>query len=157
MLNLHSGFKIVCVHTGDGFSLNFGFTNMCRTPEKPPAVSFSRKCNIPMLQPNGRAAVQTFGEHSFHINRSRLFNSLPKELRNLRIYQEDFKEALDKYLTCIPDQPRIGSLVPEATDQLLTGRQSNSLLAWATTINYTVLNCRRPSNQWQYCFFADDS
>ena len=42
--------------------------------------------------------------------------------------QDDFKEALDKYLSSVPDQPRMGSLIPEATDQP-TGRQSNSLLA----------------------------
>ena len=50
----------------------------------------------------------------------------------MRSNQEDFKEALDCYLSDVPDEPRIGSLVPSATDQL-TGKQSNSLLAWATT------------------------
>ena len=47
----------------------------------------------------------------------------------MKYNQEDFKEALDTYLTGVPDQPRIGSLVPTATDRL-SGRQSNSLLAW---------------------------
>ena len=88
-----------------------------------------RKCKIPALKPNGRKSVQTLREQSFQINGARLFNSIPKDIRNIRICQESFKEALDNYLSSIPDQPKIGSLIPAATDQL-TGRQSNSLLAW---------------------------
>ena len=47
----------------------------------------------------------------------------------MKVCQEDFKAALEKYLSSVPDQPRLGSLIPEAKDQL-TGRQSNGLLAW---------------------------
>jgi hypothetical protein len=43
--------------------------------------------------------------------------------------QDEFKAALDQYLGRIPDQPRIGGLVPTAVDRV-TGKQSNSLLAW---------------------------
>ena len=87
-----------------------------------------------MLRPNGRAAIQTLREQSFQINGPRLFNSIQKSIRSITVHQEDFKEALDMYLSDIPDQPRIGTLVPEAIDQL-TGRQSNSLLAWTTTLS----------------------
>ena len=58
----------------------------------------------------------------------------------MKLYQDEFKEALDNYLSSVPDQPRMGSLVPAATDQL-TGRQSNSLLAWTHT---------------KHCFTAED-
>ena len=88
-----------------------------------------RKIKIPSLKKNGRQAVQTLREQSFQINGARLFNSLPKKIRNITKDQELFKASLDEYLSSVPDQPRIGSLVPTATDQL-TGRQSNSLLAW---------------------------
>ena len=71
-------------------------------------------------------------ENSFQINGARLFNSLPKKIREIRKYQDEFKIALDEYLSTVPDQPRIGSLVPSATDRL-SGRQSNSLLAWTNT------------------------
>ena len=91
-----------------------------------------RKCQVPSLLPQGRMSIQTLREQSFQTNGVRLFNSIPKEISEIRIYQDEFKEALDIYLSTIPDQPRIGSLVPQATDQW-TGRQSNSLLAWATT------------------------
>ena len=88
-----------------------------------------RKVSIPNLKRNGRKAIQTLREQSFQINGARLFNCLPKQLRNIKTCQDDFKAALDKHLSSVPDQPRIGSLIPQATDQL-TGRQSNSLLAW---------------------------
>ena len=94
-----------------------------------------RKCQVPSLLPQGRMSIQTLREQSFQTNGVRLFNSIPKEIREIRIHQDEFKEALEIYLSTIPDQPRIGSLVPQATDQW-TGRQSNSLLAWATT-NHT--------------------
>ena len=90
-----------------------------------------RKVNIPALKRNGRRAVQTMRENSFQINGARLFNSLPLKLKNIKCYQDDFKIALDSYLSSVPDQPRMGSLVPAATDQL-SCRQSNSLLAWTT-------------------------
>ena len=47
----------------------------------------------------------------------------------MKRYQEDFKLELDMFLSKIPDQPRIGALVPEAVCWT-TARQSNSLLAW---------------------------
>ena len=72
-------------------------------------------------------------ESSFQINGARLFNRLPSNIRNIKRDLGEFKEALDGYLGTIPNQPRMGSLVPAATDQL-TGRQSNSLLAWTHTI-----------------------
>ena len=92
-----------------------------------------RKIKIPSLTKNGRQAIQTLREQSFQINGARIFNSLPKNIRNIKKDQEQFKVSLDEFLSSVPDQPRIGSLVPTATDQL-TGRQSNSLLAWTRDI-----------------------
>ena len=42
---------------------------------------------------------------------------------------DDFKEGLDLWLATVPDEPRMGGLVPSAVCRV-TGRQSNSLLAW---------------------------
>ena len=88
-----------------------------------------RKVKIPSLIPGGRQAIQSMREQSFQIHGARLFNCLPKKIRNIRIYQEDFQEALDRYLEKIPDQPRMNTLVPTATHRV-TGKQSNSLIAW---------------------------
>ena len=67
-----------------------------------------RKVKIPSLVRNGRRSVQTLREQGFQINGARLF----KKIRDIKYNQEDFKEALDSYLSGVPDQPRIGSLVP---------------------------------------------
>ena len=75
-------------------------------------------------------SLKTLRESSFQINGPRLFNALPKRLREMKTTQDEFKEALDLFLMTVPDQPRMGGLVPAATDQT-TGHQSNSLLAWA--------------------------
>ena len=109
----------------EGFVPNCG-VNLAQHNER-----LGRKVNIPGLKPNGRQAVQTMRENRFQINGARLFNSLPLKIRNMKYNQEDFKIELDNYLCSVPDQPRMGSLVPAATDQL-SGRQSNSLMAWAT-------------------------
>ena len=91
-----------------------------------------RKIKVPALLKNGRQAIQTLREDNFRINAARLFNMLPSKIRNIKHTQEDFKLELNIFLSIIPDQPRMGDLTPTATDQV-TGRQSNSLLAWATT------------------------
>ena len=110
-----------------------GYAPNCGVELAPENSRTGRKIKIPTLSRTGRSAIQTLREASFQINGARLFNSLPINLRNIRKDQEQFKEALDRHLASIPDQPRMGSLVPAATDQL-TGRQSNSLLAWTHTI-----------------------
>ena len=96
-------------------------------------LRLGRKCKIPMLRPNGRSAIHTRRERSFQINGPRHFKNIPKSIRSITVYQDDFQKALDMYLSDIPEQPKIGTFGPEAIDQL-TGRQSNSLLVWTTTL-----------------------
>ena len=92
-------------------------------------LRLGRRAAVPGLRPGGRRAVQTLREQSFQINGARLFNSLPKKLRDMTRDQDEFKAALDQHLAGIPDQPRMAGLVPGAVDQV-SGKQSNSLLAW---------------------------
>ena len=88
-----------------------------------------RKCLIPSREANGRQSVQLLRENSFQIKRARLFNCLTKKLRDFRYYQDDFKSELYEYLSTVPDQPPVGSLIPEEVCQV-TCKQSNSLTAW---------------------------
>ena len=104
----------------------------CGVTEAPENERLGRRVAIPALRPGGRRAVQTLREQGFQVNGARLFNSLPKRIREIRNNQDTFKEALDLPLARVPDQPRMGGLLPTAVDQQ-TGRQSNSLLAWAST------------------------
>ena len=90
-----------------------------------------RRCAIPSLQKNGRRAIQTLREQTLQVDGARLFNCIPKKIRNIHNVVE-FKEELDWWLETIPDQPRVGTLTPAAVCAV-TGRQSNSLLAWTRT------------------------
>ena len=56
----------------------------------------------------------------------RLFNSLPKSIRDTtRVSVLEFKEKLDQFLALLPDQPKVGDLVPNVCDQI-TLKPSNS-------------------------------
>jgi hypothetical protein len=101
----------------------------CGIKTAPENERLGRKCEIPKLKSNGRMAIQTLREQSFQINGARLFNKMPRRVREIRKSKDDFKVALDSFLSTVPDQPRINSLVPTAVCRV-TGRQSNSLLAW---------------------------
>jgi hypothetical protein len=94
-----------------------GFAPNCGVELAAENLRLGRRCKVPNLA------------QSFQINGIRLFNRLPKHLRNMTRNLDDFKAELDHFISQIPDQPRIGSLVPEAVCRI-TARQSNSLLAW---------------------------
>ena len=65
-----------------------------------------RVCNVPKLKES--TETKNLRDKSFQSTGPKLFNSLPKYLRNLsNIKVEDFKEALDKYLSDIPDEPNV--------------------------------------------------
>ena len=54
------------------------------------------------------AKINTIRENSFCVQGPKLFNALPREIRNITEVQVDtFKHHLDKLLTTIPDQPGI--------------------------------------------------
>ena len=78
-------------------------------------------------------------ESSFSYTATRLYNVLPRELRDDTTSSMDvWKMYLDKLLELIPDQPRTQTLIPIICDPI-TARCSNSLLHW---IPYLKLNRR---------------
>ena len=78
-----------------------------------------RKCAIRSLKPKERKKRQ----ESFQEAGPLLFNAMPKSIRNLTgCSVDDFKEKLDLFLMGIPDEPKMGDLMP------LNAEQSNSLL-----------------------------
>ena len=67
-------------------------------------------CNIPTVRNIHRcsAKIITIREGSFAIRAPKLFNALPKELRNLDGVSVDaFKRQLDKFLGQLPDMPTV--------------------------------------------------
>ena len=76
---------------------------------------------------------------SFQIHGARVFNTLPKSLRNLKkTSTEEFKAKLDKFLETIPDEPKLPGYIPTGCNQTSAG-PSNSMIDQSRNIR-----CRRP-------------
>ena len=85
-----------------------------------------RECTIPQLK--GKQKYQSLRNQSFQVNGPRLFNCLPAGLRNTKkVSVPEFKEKLDKFLSQLPDHPKVGDLVPNVCNQI-TARPSNSIV-----------------------------
>ena len=106
-----------------------GLTPNCGVNWSQPTDRNGRLCKIPKLK--SATSVQTMRSHSFQVSGPRLFNAMPKAIRNKKnCCLEHFKLLLDTYLEMVPDEPKTPSLIPCATN-LLSGKQTNS-------INYQV-------------------
>ena len=93
-----------------------------------------RICDVPTIKTSASQRIQTLKEKSFTVNGPQLFNSLPKNIRNMtNCTVEDFKIKLDMFLSYVPDQPKTESLTPEAINQY-TMKQSNSIIDQIRTI-----------------------
>ena len=86
----------------------------------------------------GKGAIQSIREKSFQIHGAKIFNILPKSIRNLKTSTEDFKAKLDKFLETIPDEPKLPGYIPTGCNQNSAG-PSNSILDQSRN-----LRCRRP-------------
>ena len=81
-------------------------------------------------QSKAPAQVRKAREASLSVKGAKLFNSIPKELRDMNGKAEQFKAGLDRWLSTIPDEPSI----PDRQRAALT----NSLLD--QTVLYNNLN-----------------
>ena len=82
-----------------------------------------RSCSIPHIKTAAPQKVRNLRFGSLSINGPRLFNIMPNTLRNMTGCSVDsFKNALDKHLRTVPDEPRVRGLVPYCS------KSSNSLL-----------------------------
>ena len=87
-----------------------------------------RKCTIPPVKSKTRQSLKSLRYQSFQVHGPQLFNSLPKFVRNTtKCGVEEFKEKLDQYLSNIPDQPKIGTLIPPTCEQFSLS-PSNSIV-----------------------------
>ena len=95
----------------------------------------------------GSLAVRTLRDGSFTVRAGRLFNSLPRYLRDHsgeKATMNSFKSQLDQFLELVPDRPRdtSGGWLPAAIDQA-TGLNSNSLVHWLILLRET-----NPEYRW---------
>ena len=67
-----------------------------------------RMCDVPAVRRQASATIQRIRYSSFGIVGPRLFNALPREIRNTtECTLDDFKRKLDKYLRTVPDEPLV--------------------------------------------------
>ena len=91
-------------------------------------VNERRGREILVPQTKGSQRVQSMRDRSFQVNGARIFNSLPKSVRNLtRISIDDFKSKLDNYLETLPDEPKLTCYTPTVCNQV-TASPSNSII-----------------------------
>ena len=84
-----------------------------------------RYCTIPKIKSSASHRTKTLRFNSMGINGPRLFNCLPRQLRNITDSSVDsFKAALDKHLSTVPDEPRLGKLIK------FCSKASNSLTVY---------------------------
>ena len=113
--------------------LNPSLLNSCFTAgELAPINSLSeragRKCSIPKINSKTRQSVTTLRKQSFQVHGPQLFNCMPAFIRNKsKCSVQEFKEALDQYITQIPDQQKVGWLIPSACD-MFNSSPSSSLV-----------------------------
>ena len=71
-------------------------------------VRNGRTCEVKAIETKSMKRIQTLREASIRVKACRLFNLMPKVIRNLDNVSVDvFKHRLDAYLKTIPDQPNI--------------------------------------------------
>ena len=66
---------------------------------------FGKLCAVPGLIRNSRARAQTIRESSFGVQGPKIFNSMPRRVRDFEGSLDGFKNILDKVLSDIPDEP----------------------------------------------------
>ena len=87
-----------------------------------------RKFSIPKINSKSRQSVNILREQSFQVHGSQLFNCMPAFIRNKsKCSVQEFNEALDQYNTQIPDQPKVGWLIPSICD-MFNSSPYNSLV-----------------------------
>ena len=99
-----------------------------------------RSCVIPRLNPQATSRVKSQVEASFPIIGPKLFNCLPKNIRNNDSSVDAFKARLDKFLKLLPDQPYMpGYQQPAPNNSII--EQLATLRAAGIHFNWKILLC----------------
>ena len=73
-------------------------------------------------------SVQTLKDQFFMTHGPRLFNSLPKCIRNRELSMDSFKVLVDSFLMVVPDCPVLAGY--QSNNPGINGRNSNSVVDW---------------------------
>ena len=75
-------------------------------------IRLGRFLRVPKINNSAPKTIQSIKESSFTVQGPQLFNSLPKHIRDMTDCTVlKFKSMLDKYLTTIPDEPRVSGYI----------------------------------------------
>ena len=93
-------------------------------------IRFGLLCRKPPLNIRSPASMQTLKKNSFAERGPRLFNAMPKDIREFQGTVDDFKNRLDVHLRGIPDKPSLPQYFQPASsnsvvDQLYQVRLGN--------------------------------
>ena len=91
-----------------------------------------RVIKIPSLS-GSIQSIKTLRDKSLPISSAKLYNSLPKYLREFTGEYNIFKNLLDQFLGSIPDQPCVPGLMTENKDGEC--KSSNSIIHWNKNIS----------------------
>ena len=80
-----------------------------------------------MLQyPTNRNPAQSLQENAITVFGGRLYNALPKYLRDIEsVKTEKFKFKLDKFLEIVPDEPKVPNYVTASGNNSILGQLTN--------------------------------
>ena len=77
--------------------------------------------------------VQTLRERTVYIAGAKIFNSMPRYIREFKGEFAEFKKTVDQYLSEVPDCPLLEGYISHNLDRNL--RMSNSLIVWSENMN----------------------
>ena len=86
-------------------------------------------CRIPSINTKAKAGMKTMIDISFAVRGPRLFNMMPRRLRNFQGSLEILKAKSDNYLNTVPDKPYLANYPGQSSE-------SNSLLHQAALHAY---------------------
>ena len=110
-----------------GAAPNIGLTSL------PPTLRRGRMLTVPSIH-GSRVHIKTLRETWLMTEGPRLFNSLPRAIRDLNVSIETFKAHLDNFLSTIQDIPYGNSSeTPDAS--CLRNYPSNSIRHWTQLLN----------------------
>ena len=90
---------------------------------------------LPTLAKKAKDRVKTLRERSFSVAGPRIFNSLPRSLRDMSgCTKEIWKKNLDSFLENIPDTPCLGYEYTSENCNVHSAKPSNSVCDWITRL-----------------------
>ena len=76
-------------------------------------------CRIPPVVSSATGRIKSLADQSFAVRGPKIFNELPKKLRDTELSLDTFKGRLDRFLTHVPDKPSLPGYHQQSTSNRL--------------------------------------